>query len=278
MTPLLLSNACLTLLLASAPSTSLAAPLEIPRWSSYEMTLTATGQYESPFVSVDLVGVFTGPNGAGVVVRGFWDGGQTFRIRFTPTIEGSWTFATVSDDPGLDGHVGSLTCTRPTDDAHGYVRQGSAGADTWIHDDGRAAGVEAIPVSVRARLGPCAQRDDACADPIGTDGQAIDVARLQAADRVVSEARASGRLAQIVLFDTDDAAALDASRMYQYVEYMAARYGAFTNVIWCLHPAAQADGGPPFWSTAHNLLQTLDPYFAQGSQLRVLRGECAPPS
>jgi hypothetical protein len=278
MLPALLTHTSLALLLAGAPSTPPAASVEIPRWSSYEMTLTATGHYESPFVSVDLVGVFTGPNNVGVVVRGFWDGGQTFRIRFTPTLEGAWTFTTVSDDPGLDGHAGSITCTKPAAGAHGFVRQAGDRAGRWTHDDGGAVGVEATPVSVRARPTPCDRRGDACADPVGSIGQAIDLPRLQAADRVVADALASGRLAQIVLFDAGDAAVVDGSRMYQYVEYMAARYGAFPNVIWCLHPAAAGNSGSLFWSTAGNLLQTLDPYFVQGSQLRVLRGECAPAS
>jgi len=38
----------------------------------------------------------------------FYDGGTTWRFRFTGTRTGSWTFSTTSVDPELDGHTGSV--------------------------------------------------------------------------------------------------------------------------------------------------------------------------
>ncbi len=40
---------------------------------------------------------FTPPSGSGlspIVVKGFWDGGNTFVARFTPTVTGTWTYST----------------------------------------------------------------------------------------------------------------------------------------------------------------------------------------
>jgi hypothetical protein len=106
----------------------------------------------------------------------------------------------------------------------------------------------------------------------------VDVALLQAADRRVADALAGGRLARIVLFDDTDAAVIDGSQMYRYIEYMTARYAAFPNVIWCLHPTSSDERPLGFWATSHGLVQMLDPYFGQGPRLRVLRSDGAPAS
>jgi hypothetical protein len=293
-----LTSAVFTLLTIQTPAMLQAAPVEVPRWSSYDMTLTATGQYDSPYVSVDLLGVFSGPDGEAIVIKGFWDGGRTFRIRFTPTQEGAWSYMTVSDDPGLDAHGGTITCVKPAAGSHGFVRQRQSGDGpaAWVYDDGTAVSGDAatanvptakvptpnvptvnVPtVNVRSRMARCGSTGDPCDAPIGPGRDYVDIARLQATDKLVTDALAAGRLAEIGLFDPSDAAAADGQRVYRYVEYMAARYGAYPNVVWCMHPTASSDSAQTFWLTARSLVSTLDPYFAQPPRERVLRGECAP--
>jgi hypothetical protein len=253
----LLASTLFALLAQSGSATVPAETIEIARWSTYEMTLTATGRYDSPALSVDLTGVFNGPDGQAVVIKGFWDGGQTFRIRFTPTREGVWTFMTVSDDAGLDGRLGSITCVKAKDGTHGFVRQSSEATGSWTYDDGVAVGKEVPAVATRP------------------DG--VNLATLRAMDTFVAAAAAAGRVAEIPLFDTGDPSPMSEPQAYHHLEFMTARYGAFPNVVWCLHPASRNAHREPFWRTARGLTQTLDPYFGQAPNLRVLFATCTPP-
>jgi hypothetical protein len=67
--------------------------------------------------------------------------------------------------------------------------------------------------------------------------------------------------------------------MYQYVQYMTARYGAFPNVVWCLHPPASTTGQEKVWGVAGEMTAALDPYFgSDADRARVLLEACAPDS
>jgi hypothetical protein len=245
-------------LLSQATAASLPpATIETAQWSTYEMTLTATDTYDS-YASVDLTGVFNGPDGQAIEIKGFWDGDSTFRIRFTPTAEGLWTFMTVSDDPGLDGHLGSIAVVKAAQGAHGFVRQAADASQRWQYDDHTAAANEltAFPI----------------VDHFDLEG-------LRALDRRVTEAGVARQLAGIVLFGGSDAspASLTEAEMYQYVQYMTARYGAFPNVVWCLHPPASTAGQEKLWSVAGEMTSVLDPYFgSDANHARVLLDACTP--
>jgi hypothetical protein len=231
--------------------------VEVPQWSTYEMTLTAKDAHNTP-ASVDLTGVFSGPDGLAYEIKGFWDGGSTFRIRFTPTVEGLWTFMTVSDDSGLDGQLGSIHVVAGAPATHGFVRQKADDIASWQYDDGTTAGKALTVLPILDRL---------------------DVAGLRAVDRLVADARSAGRVAGIVLFKGNDASSANFTKaqLHEYVQYVAARYGSFTNVVWCLHPPASATEGEAFWQLAGEMTAALDPYFAaDADHARVLLDACTP--
>ncbi len=94
---------------------SLAWAVDVPQWSTHEIRLTASGEHANPYTdpSAAVTAVFTGPGGQTRAVAGFWDGGKTFKIRFTPTAEGAWSFKTSSRDSGLDGKTGVIQCVAP---------------------------------------------------------------------------------------------------------------------------------------------------------------------
>ncbi|HVU16619.1 MAG TPA: DUF4038 domain-containing protein [Candidatus Didemnitutus sp.] len=81
-------------------------------WEKQEITLTARRTYENPYVDVVVWLDLRGP-GFAKRVYGFWDGGQTYRVRFLATVPGHWTWTTGSntDDPGLTGLKGDLDAT-----------------------------------------------------------------------------------------------------------------------------------------------------------------------
>lgn len=99
-------------------------------WEKQELTFTAaqafTNAYTEAVVWVDL----TGPQ-FNKRVYGFWDGGQTFRVRLLATAPGTWTWRSGSSpaDEGLAGKSGSFEAV-PWSDAekeanplrHGFLR------------------------------------------------------------------------------------------------------------------------------------------------------------
>src|SRR5688500_9071878 len=74
----------------------------------YDVVLSASASFPNPMQDVDLTAVLSGPNGQELIVPGFWDGGRTFRIRFTLTAPGDWSYMTVSSDPELDAKAGVI--------------------------------------------------------------------------------------------------------------------------------------------------------------------------
>jgi len=63
---------------------------------------------------------FTGQSGkAGgheYTASGFWDGDQTWRVRFAPPVPGEWSYVSRSPDPGLNGKTGQFRCVPWTEE------------------------------------------------------------------------------------------------------------------------------------------------------------------
>ncbi|MFQ5443859.1 MAG: DUF4038 domain-containing protein, partial [Nitrospinales bacterium] len=85
----------------------------VKQWEAYEISLTTSNSYtnEQKYQDVTLEATFTGPDGSSYTVPGFWDGVDTWKIRFTPTVEGSWNYTISSSDSQLDssGNDGGFT-------------------------------------------------------------------------------------------------------------------------------------------------------------------------
>ena len=100
------------------PSETPPAPVTARQWQVVELTLAAQREYDHPFdfESVRLVVTFEGPGAEQLEVPGFWDGKQTWKVRFTPTKQGTWKYVTafsVQDDPGLHGRRGTIHVLPP---------------------------------------------------------------------------------------------------------------------------------------------------------------------
>ncbi|MBP8259692.1 MAG: DUF4038 domain-containing protein [Verrucomicrobia bacterium] len=92
--------------LSEDPSIQAAAT---PLWTPYETVLTATSQPANPYVSLSAEAVLD-PPGGGPRRRLplFWDGGRTWKLRFSPDKPGVWRWTVQSKDPGLDGQTGGF--------------------------------------------------------------------------------------------------------------------------------------------------------------------------
>jgi len=79
-------------------------------WEKVEIVLSAEKTYENPYTEVE---VWVDLQGPGFEKRcyGFWDGGDTFRVRVLGNAVGewSWTSGSNQDDPGLNGKTDEFT-------------------------------------------------------------------------------------------------------------------------------------------------------------------------
>ena len=95
-------------------------------WDIFEVRLISAKTYLNPYIEglpdrgKPLVSVvFTGTSGDAIGhtynIAGFWDGGREWKVRFAPPYSGTWTYLSVSDDPGLNGTKGTLECLKTTE-------------------------------------------------------------------------------------------------------------------------------------------------------------------
>lgn len=81
--------------------TGVAAPAgPIPNYELFEITVDVDGHFDNPYDrrEVALNASFTRPNGSTVEVAGFWDGVDTWRVRFTPDTPGHWLYVLAYHD------------------------------------------------------------------------------------------------------------------------------------------------------------------------------------
>lgn len=74
----------------------------------FEQTFKQAGSYENPYLEINASVVLKNPNGEHVTTALFWDGDDTWRLRFSPDLVGSWQWQTESNDDGLNGHRGQF--------------------------------------------------------------------------------------------------------------------------------------------------------------------------
>ena len=79
--------------------------MEVDRWERFEAVVRNNKNYQDPFADVTLNVVYTRPDGSKVKFCGFYDGRETWKIRFMPDMLGLWKYeATFSDgEPGTSG-------------------------------------------------------------------------------------------------------------------------------------------------------------------------------
>ncbi len=101
--------------------------LSAETWVAEEISFTSEKKYSNPFDDVDVDLLLYG-NGRLYTVPAFWDGGDTWKIRFVCPEEGEWYFKTVCTDEensSLHSRTGKIICTEYSGDLdiykHGFV-------------------------------------------------------------------------------------------------------------------------------------------------------------
>jgi len=124
-------------------------------WQRWEHALTSARTYGNPYAEVTLRVTYTGPAGRTLRAYGFWDGGDTFRIRCAFPTPGTWRWETECSDAansGLHKQRGAVDVSQYRGDSmlyrHGflkvsdnrrYLAYGDGAPFLWIGDTAWAA-------------------------------------------------------------------------------------------------------------------------------------------
>lgn len=124
------------------PETSQAnEPVE--RFAVTELTFHSAKSYPNPYVAIDFWAVFEDETGRRLRRPGFWDGENTWKVRFSPPLAGErWSFKTYCSDEsnkGLHGQEGSFAVKAYTGQnpllRHGLLGMSPVGRNV-VHEDG----------------------------------------------------------------------------------------------------------------------------------------------
>jgi hypothetical protein len=101
----------------------------VPRRRVLELHLASPKQFISPLHDARLSATFFSPSGHPILHAGFWDGGDDWRVRFSPDEEGQWHYTLLLQDhrgAPIATAAGSFTCAPPLHDTvfdrHGPLR------------------------------------------------------------------------------------------------------------------------------------------------------------
>ena len=255
---------------ASAPAIadSAAAPVpgeSIRRWDAIELAFSGPSS-GNPYLDLALTATFRYKSRA-MTVAGFYDGEDSYKIRFMPDELGDWNWTTTSSAPALHGKSGSFSCIEPEPGNRGpvSVRDGchfgyADGAPfvqcgttcyAWAFqpETTRRQTIETLSTSPFNKLRMCLfpkwyqhNRKEPPMYPFPRNGEVNDYSTFNPAyfrhfDRLILDLRRIGVQADLILFHPYDKwgyQAMPAEVDDRYLRYAIARYSAYRNVWWSL--------------------------------------------
>ncbi len=121
---------CACLSMFPQPQVS-AAPLsqQIPEWTVFEREFQSSKPHKDPLLELSMEVVFRSPSGKERVIAGFWDGSNSWRVRFSPDELGEWSYqvrSSESSDRAWDGVQGTFQCV-PYHGSNGLYVHGAVG-------------------------------------------------------------------------------------------------------------------------------------------------------
>ncbi|UZO82290.1 DUF4038 domain-containing protein [Aquimarina sp. ERC-38] len=107
----------------------------IPKWEVLDIVLTTKNKIKSPFTTA-FTTMFTHEGGAQIEVPGFYNGDNTWIIRFSSALTGKWRFTTVSEIKELNGKTGKITVTASNSNNHGAIVINKKNPQHFFYEDG----------------------------------------------------------------------------------------------------------------------------------------------
>lgn len=281
-------------LLASA-TTAGAAPQwapQVERWGVEEIALSSPKAYANPFTEVQLAATFRCGRKT-VQASGFYDGGDTWKVRFMPETVGACTFRTSSNDPELNGAKGGFTVTPAAAGDHGPVRVAKtyhfAYADgapyfllgttsyNWLNRDAKLQDQTLASLrdtgftKIRFGLFPKWYEFNRVDPPVfpyvrkadgSFDYDRFDPRFFANVERRIQQLGAQGVEADIILFHPYDHwgfAKMDEAHNVAWLRYVTARLAAYRNVWWTMANEYELLG-PRDWDKLGETVRAGDPY------------------
>lgn len=237
----------------------------VARWDFIELPFAGPSS-GNPFLDVHLTATFRNRNRA-LTVEGFYDGEGKYKIRFMPDEMGTWTWASASNAPELNGKSGSFECGAPgegnrgpvsvRDDYHfgyadgtPYVECGTT-CYAWAFQAPatQRQTIDTLSHSPFNKLRMCIfpkwyeyNRKEPPLYPFPRSGDVNDYSHFNPAyfqhhDALILELRKVGVQADLILFHPYDKwgyQSMPAEVNIRYLRYVIARFSAFRNVWWSL--------------------------------------------
>lgn len=240
---------------------------DVPRYEIYEFELHGKSWVDNPFCQSSVIGEFLSPSNRNLTVEGFYDGGDTWRIRFAPNEEGEWRYIIRGEGVEIF-QEGRLRCVNSKN--RGFIHIHPENPYAFAYDNGDPffpmgdtcygfyADSHITPelrsqyLKVRRyqnfnfiRMGVIHSQDHWNVDskfwPWGGTPQNQDLDRyntefFQGLDKVLSEMKSVGMNAELILLNFYQRPFTDTSlwtsrREKNWLRYIIARYSAFSNLF-----------------------------------------------
>jgi len=109
---------------------------EVPRYELLELSFEHNGAYRNNFFDVDLDATLTSPAGVEHRVRGFFYGGDLWKLRFRPDEAGIWTYSYTFSGTGGFQRQGRGTFRCLPSERRGPIRRSPDDPFRWVFADG----------------------------------------------------------------------------------------------------------------------------------------------
>jgi len=240
--------------------------IEIEQWNVFEAEFIGPSA-GNPFMDVELKALFKN-NEKIIEVPGFYDGNGIYRIRFSPSSQGNWTYFTESNSVELSGKQGSFHCIPPDEENHGpvnivntfYLEYADASpyyavgttAYQWtsVKQSIQEKTLETLANAPFTKIRMCVfpknykygNDTEPWMYPYERVGEESDFTKpnpefFQNIDRKVEKLKEMGIQADVILFHPYDKwgySKMGKEMNEKYVRYMIARLSAYRNVWWSL--------------------------------------------
>ena len=274
------------------------------KWETVEIKLTSNKVFENPYTEVKISAIFRGPSNIEYNVDGFWDGGNNYKVRFTPTAEGRWEYAISSNTSDLALMKNGSINVSSGQKRKGFLRRDSKHRKSFVFDNGerflmvgqtyyeilrKAMAKDDWKYTIKTNreygfnkirillwVWNSAKNYYPKAYPFENNNlDKINPVYFQKFDEIIKYMNSLGIVADVILL-REGKGRLDFSfdQTTRYIKYAVARYAAFTNVIWTLVNEWELSdfgiGKEGYWDLLGNLMKNEDPWHSDNGFLRPL--------